>query len=661
MPPRIEITTEDAQLVEKELQLRLIDAERLAVLKEVNSCDVQAGPGSGKTTILTAKLAILAKKWPFRDRGVCVLSHTNAARREIEKKLSRSADLRRLIRYPHFIGTIQTFVDQFLALPFLRQNGGETISVDDDRFASQALKVYFSGSYPAISKWIYSPRFKNHDKAGKERLLRGAIGSLSYEGTELGVTTVPRYDVPKIPSSASASGAAFVKIKHAVTEAGYFRYHDMFAYGERALAKKKWLPTALRRRFPWVFVDELQDTLAMQDRIIEQLFAAAGCVFQRFGDKNQAIFGFDADADERLSLFERRKTLLLNSTHRFGKSIASLISPLTAVEPQTIVGNPERPDLDHTVFIFDRVAVKRVVPRFGDLVLNKVPQTVLQEHSVCVIGNRVNWEQHARDNFPAYLGDYVDRFVSPKAIKPAKPDTLLAYIVEARGKWTEAGTGAEPYNSAISGILAFLRRARPNDTQVLPRTKAAVHQAMLQGGRFATFQKLLWSLLNPTVALDEQLWSKCMGNLLDVLGCPKPTKETADFLVWEHCDGAGSSSGAKSEIITENVYRHRAGDVELPIRLDSIHGVKGETHAATLVVETFAMQHDLKELLPVLTSQKHGSQLKDSLRSHCKRLFVAMSRPTHLLCLAIWAEHINGTQAAALERNGWKVVRCSYE
>src|SRR6266487_24545 len=124
-----------------------------------------------------------------------------------------------------------------------------------------------------------------------------------------------------------------------------------------------------------------------------------------------------------------------------------------------------------------------------------------------------------------------------------------------------------------------------------------------------------------------------------------------DFLAWENCSGTMPASGMKSAIQTEGVYHHRAGDVSLPIRFDSIHGVKGETHAATLVVETFARQHDLKGLLPVLTATQHGSQLRDTARGHCKRVYVGMSRPSHLLCQAISSEHIRDNQVAALGAN----------
>ena len=148
-----------------------------------------------------------------------------------------------------------------------------------------------------------------------------------------------------------------------------------------------------------------------------------------------------------------------------------------------------------------------------------------------------------------------------------------------------------------------------------------------------------------------------MKELLILFGFSKPPQAVLNFLAWENCAGAMPAREAKSAIQTEGIYLHRAGDVSLPIRFDSIHGVKGETHAATLVVETFARQHDLKELLPVLTAAQHGSQMRDSARGHCKRVFVGMSRPSHLLCLAISAEHIADAEITALAANGWKIEK----
>lgn len=146
--------------------------------------------------------------------------------------------------------------------------------------------------------------------------------------------------------------------------------------------------------------------------------------------------------------------------------------------------------------------------------------------------------------------------------------------------------------------------------------------------------------------------------LADLLALTKPPPEVSDFVGWENCSGVTPVNGTKSPRQTDNTYHHRMGEASLPIRFDSIHGVKGETHAATLVVETFAKnQHDLKIVLPVLTGTTHGSQLAGSARRHCKRIFVGMTRPSHLLCLAVSAEHVRDDQLAGMAANGWKVVQ----
>jgi superfamily I DNA/RNA helicase len=96
---------------------------RQDVLKCMETIDVAACPGSSKTTLLVAKLAILAERWPCCTRGICVLSHTNVARHEIEKRLGNTAIGERLLSYPHLVGTIHGFVNEFLAIPWLRSMG----------------------------------------------------------------------------------------------------------------------------------------------------------------------------------------------------------------------------------------------------------------------------------------------------------------------------------------------------------------------------------------------------------------------------------------------------------------------------------------------------------------------------------------------------------
>jgi DNA helicase II / ATP-dependent DNA helicase PcrA len=90
------------------------------------------------------------------------------------------------------------------------------------------------------------------------------------------------------------------------------------------------------------------------------------------------------------------------------------------------------------------------------------------------------------------------------------------------------------------------------------------------------------------------------------------------------------------QISRENVYRFSKDGKAVDIRVGSIHSVKGETHTGTLVMETFWYGHSLEALLPWLSGDESGGTAavqRQQLRP--KIHYVAMTRPTHLLCLAM--------------------------
>jgi len=121
-PHNIEITDEDISYAESILlgNKDTFDNERKAFIKNLDTIDLQAVPGSGKTTVLLAKLLILERHLPFEDgSGILAISHTNAAVDEIKYSIGRYCP--KLFAYPSFVGTIQSFVDQFLAIPYYAQ------------------------------------------------------------------------------------------------------------------------------------------------------------------------------------------------------------------------------------------------------------------------------------------------------------------------------------------------------------------------------------------------------------------------------------------------------------------------------------------------------------------------------------------------------------
>ncbi|MCP4394603.1 MAG: UvrD-helicase domain-containing protein [Alphaproteobacteria bacterium] len=123
-PLDIEITSSDITAL-KEATGLVFDNVRSKILKSMDTIDVQACPGSGKTTLIASKLILLAQKWPYKYQGICVLSHTNVAKDEIIERIekSRIPGAQKLLSYPHFIGTIQEFIDKYLGIPYLRSCG----------------------------------------------------------------------------------------------------------------------------------------------------------------------------------------------------------------------------------------------------------------------------------------------------------------------------------------------------------------------------------------------------------------------------------------------------------------------------------------------------------------------------------------------------------
>ena len=88
------------------------------VVEKTGKFVVRACPGSGKTYSVAARLAHQMSNWPHGMKGIAAISFTNVAWEEIERKVRGEFEFRRGISYPHFLGTIDSFVNQFIFLPF---------------------------------------------------------------------------------------------------------------------------------------------------------------------------------------------------------------------------------------------------------------------------------------------------------------------------------------------------------------------------------------------------------------------------------------------------------------------------------------------------------------------------------------------------------------
>jgi len=87
---KMRVTDDDIRYSEKILLPNDVsfNEQRKEFIKNLDTIDLQAVPGSGKTMALLAKLLILEKHLPFKDgSGILVISHTNAAINEIKRRI----------------------------------------------------------------------------------------------------------------------------------------------------------------------------------------------------------------------------------------------------------------------------------------------------------------------------------------------------------------------------------------------------------------------------------------------------------------------------------------------------------------------------------------------------------------------------------------------
>ena len=139
------ITDEQIQTAERILiNGHNFDDERVAFIKRQTSCDVLAAPGSGKTTALLAKLICMAQSLPLpKHAGILVLSHTNAAIAEIREKLVTKCPI--LFQHPNFVGTVQEFVDTFLAIPYYHNRYKNSVSrIDNNIYEEEFRRLLMS-------------------------------------------------------------------------------------------------------------------------------------------------------------------------------------------------------------------------------------------------------------------------------------------------------------------------------------------------------------------------------------------------------------------------------------------------------------------------------------------------------------------------------------
>lgn len=616
--------------------LNFEDPERRGALLENGSRDFNAVPGSGKTSLLAVKLLLLARKWPHTRRGICILSHTNVARDEIVRRLTETPEGTQLLSYPHFIGTIHSFVNQFFAMPMLRSLGQKVDVIDDDVFAEKALAQLQQGQYYKLRYYL------NNQRNGSD-----IASTLFYRTAELDV----QVEKGTLPNQGTSSYNSLMQLKAQLTARGVFRHRDMFAYADLALKVCPHLLDIVHQRFPMVFIDEMQDTSWVQEALLNRVFDGKS-VMQRFGDVDQKILSDEENVE--LLTFPRAGHGCISTSKRFGKAVADAVE-CVRVSGEAIIGEGVGTH-DPVLILYATANVTKVIPHYGQIVTERLAEEDMNERSVKVMSARKTGEgqvdagRHLLDYWPD-VGDGLQS-------KVIRTESFWSLIGDTRGALQETSLSSR-VSDVRRALLLVLRAAGSllaqeiRGARALPRAANAIEPT-------GVIEKLTRQL----VLTGEDLCSGCQRDELPLLLYSelKPYlpealdlssfKKLGVFADTGELSGVSIAASAKCEVTHQG---RRLG-----FGLGTIAGMKGETHTASLVLESYggsSRKFDVALGLEYIAGQakKEIAKLSKTQQAQMRNLYVAMSRPTTLLCLAANENRVPQSLRDALISKGWHV------
>lgn len=626
------------------------DPQRRRFLECATSVHVQAAPGTGKTTLLVAKLEHLARRWLHPHRGMCVISHTNAARIEIEQKLGDRSSAYALLRYPHFVGTVTGFLHQFHAFPLLRGLGWPIKWIDQDAFATMALarayrkptlRASLSGANGrAVKEWIrtlcLSPDF---------------VIPVPAQMTAISIRSQTR-----MPGAGTPSRQELEEIKAELIAEGVFNFADLVTLAERSLNEYPAIAHRLADRFPIVFMDEAQDTAPDHMDLILRVFNGRS-VIQCLGDKNQSIFDHESESGAEWN--PDPDPIDLGDSLRFGRQIAQFATRLTVRREQVITGTRAN-EAQPTILLFDENSISRVLPTYAQILCRAWPNGFTSDFQAWAVATRHRAAEGAA-SWPQSLSDYYPGYRVP-GTKGVSPEHLVAALRDLVFL-SKTGESLADYVSRFAAAIVELLRLQSALAPEGERWTAYGLWRQLDASVPGTSSKVRRILRDCLVsALDiesEAGWSISRGRLIEILGpLWGPVQLSADasnYLAF--VPPLGNTGPPGNALQPKNMYEETIGDQSVCVRLGSIHSVKGQTHDATLVLETPMINvMDLKTALATVFGRRAlpTATEKNKYRA-VTNVFVAATRPKHLLCLAVRKLALTADQVSAASAAGWDV------
>src|ERR1700758_3118937 len=261
----------------------LNEAQRAAVTAPLGPVLVLAGAGSGKTRVLTHRIAWLIQAEDVSPHGILAVTFTNKAAGEMRGRIER------LLGVPGgalWIGTFHGIAHRLLRIHWREAHLPQGFQILGSEDQQHLIKKVLKAAELDESRW--TPRevqwfINNHKDEGRR----------------------PQ----QLKDGNDPTRAQLIKLYAAYEEAcarnGVVDFAELLLRAFELWRDNPQLLDHYRRRFRHVLVDEFQDTNAIQYAWLKLLTGGEGGAPFVVGDDDQAVYGFRGARPENLQDFRR--------------------------------------------------------------------------------------------------------------------------------------------------------------------------------------------------------------------------------------------------------------------------------------------------------------------------------------------------------------------
>lgn len=475
----------------------LNEKQREAVVCTDNHIRVIAGPGAGKTKVLTTRIAYLMEHENVYPDRILAITFTNKAANEMKKRVAKLMNQ----EIPMNISTIHS-----LCVKILRKDGHflgypvafQIIDTEDqekivkDILNDMGLDKKAFPVKPLLNK-ILNYKFEH---ISPEDAIKFAYGN--------------RYELQKIE--------VYKRYVERLWELKAMDFDDLVLNAQKVLKKFDASREFWSEKFEHILVDEFHDTDDNQYDVIKMLASYHNRLFV-IADPDQSIYSFRG-ADVSLSLdfdkvFPDATTIILNKNYRSSKNILSAASSL-------IKRNKQRIDKDLQAVNDEGVKVQRIATSTDDEEANIIVENMLKLHdeegikySEMAVLYRSNYLSKSIEKALTANGIVYDltggvRFLERKEIKDALAYLRLMTYEDDLSFERVLGTQKRGIGKkSVDNLRDF---ARKNQTKMYEAVKSGKYKENTKFVQFIEeieeFKKLL----------DIMSWEKALKTILDKTG-----------------------------------------------------------------------------------------------------------------------------------------------